>query len=402
MIPVGSPAIGDDFFDRGDEISQIISTLDKDSVILIAPRRFGKTSVMIGLEKELLNRGKTSVFLEVEDVYSPRRFLSEIVVALVENERIRRKTKLVHALREGTKWIKENIKENIEEIGISEFKVKLRSNIEEDLKKDWVERSRQIFEIIGKENSEICVIIDEFPVAIKNMSKIDQNETEKFLHWFRKLRQLTRNLKFIAGGSVSIDRVVRDVGGISTINDFKRIRIGGFQREVALSVIEKVFKGEGWEYKTVLGEKILDCIGEAYIPYFIAVMLSAIKEERILRGNEINGDLIEAVYNFRILGNEGKYYFEYYFQRLRIFYTGMEEKASKAILRKVCSQDYYPVELAFGVFYKETGEDDYEKFMDLIADLGNDFYIEHDTKRGLKFYSKMLRDWWRIYYGDIE
>jgi hypothetical protein len=226
-----------------------------------------------------------------------------------------------------------------------------------------------------------------------------------FLHWFRKLRQLNRNLRFIAGGSVSIDRVVRDVGGVTTINDFKRVRIGGFQREVALSFIENVFKDERWEYKTVLGEKILDCIGEAYIPYFIAVMLSAIKEEKILKGNEINEDLIETVYNFRILGNEGKYYFEHYFQRLRIFYTGiagMEEKAAKTILRKVCSQNYYPVELAFGIFQRETGQDDYEKFMDLIADLSNDFYIEHDPKMGLKFYSKMLRDWWRIYYGDIE
>ena len=405
MLPVGSPAIGDDFFDREIEISQIISTVKKDNVLLIAPRRFGKTSIMRGLEKELLDMGKTTVFLEVEDVYSPQRFLSEIIMALIENERIRKKTKLIFALKEGFQWIKENIKENIEEIGISEFKVKLRSNIEEDLKKDWMERSRQIFEIIGKEESWLYIVIDEFPVAIKNMSKIDQNETEKFLHWFRKLRQISKNLRFIVGGSVSIDRVVRDVGGVSTINDFKRVSIGGFQREGALAIIEKVFKEEEWNYEKSLGEKILGCIGEAYIPYFIAVMLSAIKEEIILKGNRINEELIEAVYNFRILGNEGKHYFEHYFQRLRIFYTGMagmEEKAAKAILRNICSQDYYPVDIAFGIFVRETGENDYEKFMDLIADLSNDFYIEHDPKMGLKFYSKMLRDWWRIYYGDIE
>ncbi len=402
MIPVGSPAIGDDFFDRENEIYQIISILEKDSALLIAPRRFGKTSIMRGLEKELLKKDKISIFLEIEDVYSPQRFLSEIFMALVENEKIRKKTRLIHALKQGTKWIKENIKENIEEIGISEFKVKLRSNIEEDLKKNWMERSQQIFEIIGRETSEVFIVIDEFPVAIKNMSKESQKTTEEFLHWFRKLRQITANLRFIAGGSVSIDRVVRDVGGVATLNDFKRFRIGGFQQEAALGVIEKVFKDEGWDYQISLGEKILVCIGEAYIPYFIAVMLSAIKEETILRGIKIDEELIESVYNFRILGNEGKHYFEHYFQRLRIFYTGMEEKAAKAILRKVCGQDYYPVELVFEIFQKETGQDDYEKFMDLVGDLSNDFYIEHDPKRGLKFYSKMLKDWWRIYYGDIE
>ena len=78
---------------------------------------------------------------------------------------------------------------------------------------------------------------------------------------------------------------------------------------------------------------------------------------------------------------------------------GMEEKAARAILKKACSVEYYPVNLAFGIFKHETGIDDCEKFIDLIADLSNDFYIEHDLEKGFKFYSKMLRDWWRVYIG---
>jgi len=63
--------------------------------------------------------------------------------------------------------------------------------------------------------------------------------------------------------------------------------------------------------------------------------------------------------------------------------------------------DYYPIDLAFGIFKQETGIADYEKFMDLIADLENDFYIEHNPLKGLTFYSKMLMDWWRLYHGGI-
>jgi len=37
MIPVGNPAVGNDFIDREKEISLILSTLEKDSVLLIAP-----------------------------------------------------------------------------------------------------------------------------------------------------------------------------------------------------------------------------------------------------------------------------------------------------------------------------------------------------------------------------
>ncbi len=398
MLPVGNPAIGDDFIDREKEIAQILAALKKDSVLLIAPRRFGKTSIMRRMEKELIEQDIISVFLEVEDVYTPQRFVSEIVMALVENEKINKKTVLISSLKKGFQWFKENI----EELEIPVFKAKLRSSIEADLKENWLEKSGQIFEIIRGTDANIYFIIDEFPIAIKNM---EPREAEKFLHWFRKLRQVTKNLKFVVGGSVSIDRVVRDIGGVSTINDFKRVRIGGFQEEVALDIIEKVFGEEGWTYEEAFGQKILACTGEAYIPYFIAIMLSALKEETDLRGGEINEELIEKVYNHRILGSEGKHYFEHYSQRLCFFYKGMggmEEKAAKAILRKACSVIYYPVNLAFGNFKNETGIDDYEKFIDLIADLSNDFYIEHDPEKGLKFYSKMLRDWWRVYYGDSE
>ncbi len=398
MLPVGNPAIGDDFIDREKEIDQIISALEKDSVLLIAPRRFGKTSIMRRLEKELSSQDGLCVFIEVEDIYSPQRFLSEMVMALLGSERIRKGANIRSAFEKAFSWFKENI----EEVGVSVFRAKLRSNIEADLKEDWTEKARLIFEIINDFESNVYFVVDEFPIAIKNM---DPEDAEKFLHWFRKLRQISENLRFVVGGSVSIDRVVRDVGGVSVINDFKRVRVGGFQKEVAIDVVKKVFREKEWQYTESIGDKILNCVGEACIPYFIAIMLSAIEEEYISRDVEINEELIEDIYNFYILGSAGKHYFEHYSQRLRIFYTGMagmEEKAARAILRRVSSEDYYPLDLAFGIFKQETGVDDHERFMDLIADLENDFYIENDSPKGLTFYSRMLRDWWRLYHGEIK
>ena len=234
MLPVGSLAIGDDFIDREKEIKQIFTALAKDSVLLIAPRRFGKTSIMKRLKRELSSQDEISIFIEVEDVYSPQQFLTEMVMALFDNEKIQKKTNLISTLGRSFQWFKDNI----EEVGVSVFRAKLRSSIETDLKEDWTEKSRLIFDIINDSESNIYFIIDEFPIAIKNM---DPKDSEKFLHWFRKLRQVSENIRFIVGGSVSIDRVVRDVGGVAVINDFKRVRIGGFQREVALDTIKKCF-----------------------------------------------------------------------------------------------------------------------------------------------------------------
>ena len=251
MIPVGNPAIGADFINREGELALILSTLEKDSVLLIAPRRFGKTSIMRRVEKEHSDRGEICVFLEVENVNSPHHFISEITMALIENEKIEQKTKLIPAFEKYFNWFRGNI----EEIGISVFKAKLRSNIEKDLENNWMSESKQIFDIIAGLDSNICFIIDEFPIALEKMVLTDRDD---FLHWFRKLRQISGNLRFIVGGSVSIDRVVRDAGGVTVINDFRRVHIGGFSREVALDLIEKMFEDEGWKYKSSFGDKILE------------------------------------------------------------------------------------------------------------------------------------------------
>jgi len=59
---------------------------------------------------------------------------------------------------------------------------------------------------------------------------IEKNkDARKFLQWFRSMRQRTiEDLRFIVGGSVSFDRVVRGIDGLSWINDFERVPIGGF------------------------------------------------------------------------------------------------------------------------------------------------------------------------------
>jgi len=269
-MPVGSPAIGEDFIDRKQEIKQILTALKKDNILLAAPRRFGKTSIMRRLEKDLFGDGNVVIFLDVESVYSPQRFLSEIIMELTDFKEFSIKSGFLSK----TKNICKLVQDNIEEIEIPTiFKAKLRSSVEESLKEDWIDKSDALFRIINTSNLNIYFIFDEFPIAIKNMDAVD---AKIFLSWFRRLRQTCTNVRFIVGGSVSIERVLRNVGGTNVINDFKTIRVNGFERDFALQIVKNVFEEEDWEYTPLLGNKILDCVGESYIPYFVGIMLSAI------------------------------------------------------------------------------------------------------------------------------
>ena len=117
------------------------------------------------------------------------------------------------------------------------------------MKEDWIDKSDALFRIINKSNVNIYFIFDEFPIAIKNMNALD---AEMFLFWFRRLRQTCKNVRFIVGGSVSIERVLRNVGGTNVINDFKIIRVDGFERDIALQIVKKVFEEEELEIYTLI------------------------------------------------------------------------------------------------------------------------------------------------------
>ena len=204
------------------------------------------------------------------------------------------------------------------------------------------------------------------------------------------------NLRFIMGGSVSIDRVVRNTATLSTINDFRRVTIDGFGKDIALDVIKKVFGEEGWTYTDEIGEKTVDCIGIPSVPYFLSIFLSIIQEEYM--GKDLNKKKIEEAYNSNLMGARGKHYFDYYVQRLKIYYEEKEERAAKAILKELCKDGEIQKEIAFDIFKKVTTRNDYDWFIDLVSDLENDFYLKQ-TDTAIIFYSKTLADWWRLYYA---
>lgn len=202
-------------------------------------------------------------------------------------------------------------------------------------------------------------------------------------------------LRFVVGGSVSFDRVVRGINGLSFINDFRRVHIEGFSKRDAMEFIEKCLTDEGLKFDGEIGEKILECIGEPYIPYFISVFLNM-----LIQGytGVLNAGYVKKVYDEGLLGVYGKGYFDYYRQRLRTYPEDLA-KAAEEILKEACLIDGgYSLNLAFDIFKQKTEIEDYEKFMDLIIDLENDFYIRVHNKK-IHFRSKVLRDWWRLYYG---
>jgi hypothetical protein len=208
---------------------------------------------------------------------------------------------------------------------------------------------------------------------------------------------MAQKLHFLVSGSIGFDKVVRviDAHALAWINDFVRVRLEGFPHSDALKFAEACFKEKRLKYSADVGEKILECLGQPYVPFFIAVFVSIISQ-RV--NGKATAEQVEKVYAGDLLGSYGRGYFEYYRQRLRVYPEPLA-KAADEILKEAClAEDGFPLDLAFDVFKRASSIEEYDRFMGLVADLENDFYVRIVDGK-LVFQSKVLRDWWRLYYG---
>lgn len=85
---VGPPARESDFFNREELISLIWDRLQACNILLAAPRRFGKTSIMYRL-LDKPKHGWKPVHVDAESIREPVNFIIAILDALMADHKIR-------------------------------------------------------------------------------------------------------------------------------------------------------------------------------------------------------------------------------------------------------------------------------------------------------------------------
>ncbi len=386
---VGRPVSGKDMYDRENVLEEVWKAIKKNEhVLLVAPRRFGKTSIMFKLWKEP-KEGYKVFYLDVEWIREPQDFVAEILVELSNDKEMRDKMR---------KFVpgKFSFLKLIEEIGIATFKVKLR----EELSKEWENKGKEIFEAIESSDIKIVFIIDEFPVMIHEMCEKDKNVVKTLLHWMRQVRQNSQNVMFVVGGSIGIDRILSKIDAFHTINDLTKISVGAFDKVTARNFVSELFKSENIEINEEITDKILEISG-TYIPYFIQLVVYETVKESQNQKCEISKDFVEKIYEEKVLGVECRTYFEDYYQRLRRYYEPIEEKDAKEILKGLAMNEYIGKKELYNFYLSlnQTSKNPEEEFSLLMGDLENDFYVKFDYENdSYSFYSKVLKDWWKRYY----
>lgn len=213
-IIVGRTAIGDYYFNRPQIVSKIWEEVLKGShVLLVAPRRVGKSSVMEYMVENCPEDVKC-IFRNIQAIKSEQDFYKKIYELLIECLSKFGKTK---------NWISDFLGGiNIIEITMDGVKFGDKKEV------NYLEEINQLLPKLSSNNLKIVLFIDELPEVLNNMYKAKKiEEASAILDNLRQWRQtpeFKKHFGLVLASSIGIHHVVKKIDGrISDFNDLNQV-----------------------------------------------------------------------------------------------------------------------------------------------------------------------------------
>lgn len=265
-IIIGTSATGTYYYPRPEIIAEIWEELGKgNNALIAAPRRVGKTSVMIEMV-ESCPPGYKCLFRNIQGIESEKAFYKLFYELIVS---------CLNGFQKTTIWFKEIWKEHkIDEISI-DGKVKLK-----DGAINYLEEINNLLPKLNNKDIKIVLFIDELPEVLHKMNEAKKTaEAVGILKNIRRWRQdiAFKNMQLVLAGSVGIHYVVKAIEGRTTdINDFNPIKFEALSVTQAQHYLVWATSNNATvQYDENCSNHLLSKI-QYYVPYFINLMLSEV------------------------------------------------------------------------------------------------------------------------------
>jgi len=396
--PIPDP---DELYGREDFIANLWRQIECNNILLLAPRRFGKSGIM----RHMLLKPKAGylpIYFELEDVTTPEEFVWRISRELFSRDRLRA---LLHKARNLPKAFGNWTKDNFEEVGFEGAKIKFKSAI----KADWHDAARRMLLDLEKADDIIIFIFDELPSMLdKIIKQCGAEVAEKFMAWFRTVRleqkDILRRHRFIVAGSIGIDVILRCIDATDKLVDFQRFYVEPIDPSFAIQLANNLAESFEIKWDDKLGDYLLELIGLP-VPYFIHLFFSQLAALSPQKRGAITQQDLDDVYQQRLLGPSCKHYFEHYRTRLKNRYGVSGEKAAISMLQAVAGspRGFVSRIALYDVYRKARGKKASNIDFDaLLGDLENDWYLVLDTTTNeYHFMFNVMRDWWKRWFPPV-
>lgn len=293
----GNPVTGSNLFGRKQLIDRLWERLQVGTHLqLTAPRRVGKTSLMLEL-KRVPRPGWHVIYLNVEGSNTPGQVVAQILVSIATHPELRTWLEGVtnhvpfrHSIQ--------SLLGRFKSATVGDVTIEL----EQAIGRDWLSEAKGLGDRLSElpANQRLLIILDELPILLGRMfrSAAGREEAIQFLDVLRALRQradLGTRVQFIVGGSVGLSTVLQRHRASATANDLYPQPVPAWSRPTADAFLSAVATGEKMPLSPEVRTAILDKF-EEFIPFHLQLMIATMRDAMDGGADTITVALVDRAY----------------------------------------------------------------------------------------------------------
>lgn len=277
QVPPLRPVVGSsldpaDVEGRDDLIVRMLGLLrDGNNLLLVDPRRMGKTAVLDRLVNEP-GDGLLAVKIDYEGATTAEDFLFRTVSALSGHERLwKRVGKAV-----GT-YVEVSAKAGVPGGAVTVKPAQRTRSAVEILDAVLTSVSARL----SSKDDLLIIAMDEVPLAISNVTNGANGAAEAaaLLQALRRVRKVERSIRWIVTGSIGFHHTIDQVedGTVALINDLLPVTVGSLDQTAGIRLVQRLAKGVGVELvEDAAGTLVDQCNG---FPYIIQAVMAMLDDE---------------------------------------------------------------------------------------------------------------------------
>lgn len=395
---VGNWVSGNDFFDRKSELKRLQSLLDEgESLLLVAPRRVGKTSLLRETIRKLDERGKDyGLFIDIQNCSTPEEVIVELAAGTKQYRKLWSRTREVFASH------LEKVTEKVDSLGIDRIRIGIKSGVSGD----WQNKGDRLLAELAGAELPVVLCFDELPVMISRLLRDERNalsdegrkRADQFLSWLRlSVGRHKGRIRFVICGSIGLEPVLRSVGLSHTITELRSFHLEPWDRETAdrcLSALAESYELDlGQDARTQMLNRLGLCI-----PHHVQMFFGLVQDDLCHRKTQtVSVEDIDRVYDQHMLGSRGHAELADYEERLMRVIGKDFIPLAVDLLTEAAVNGMLTSESAVALA-KDDSNKEKDPLMSLRTVLGvleHDGYLRENDDGGRVYCSNLVRDWWK-------
>jgi hypothetical protein len=403
----GNWVVGEGFWNREHEIARFTELLDEGAhILLVAPRRMGKTSIMREVERLISNR-YICLQVDLQQSYLAADALAELCGATRPHRKLWEKTKDLF------RNVMDLIKENVESLQISELILRLRSGL---TAADWRAKGDRLLANLADSDRPVIIFLDEIAILINRMLKGSDykitserlQEVEAFMSWLREnsIRHKGK-LRIVLTGSIGIEPILRQANLSATLNTFLPFDLPPWDAETAIGCLQALANQYGIKFHEGVCERMVERLG-CCIPHHVQIFFDKVYTECKFRNQtEVKADFVDKVYRQEMLGVRGHAELSHLEERLKmvlgteLYPLALELLTETAVVGRLTADTATYLCQQYQI-QNMTSEEALKEILEIFK---HDGYLK-EVGTEFQFESHLLRDWWearfKLFYTPVS